>query len=253
MREDLLGHYLDAVSEHIELDRGAFLERFPGFVLLRILQGMGAYGYLGLYGRKPQFVARIPPAINELESLLDSGFLPIELPELRRALEHIVAHETLRTPMPELGGELTVRVGSFSYKRGIPEDPGGHGGGFVYDCRALPNPGRLAEYAGLSGLDGEVSGWLEEQSDVEPFFTNAYELVAAQVETYLSRGFDSLSVQFGCTGGQHRSVYLAERLADQLRSDFPQIAVPLRHAEAMHWPSGARRPGAPSQSTRTSA
>ena len=241
-RQALLEQYLDAVSELIDLDRPRFLSRFRGFVLLRILQGMGAYGYLGLYGRKPQFLARIAPAIDQVEALLSAGFLPIELPELRRSLEVLVGHETLRAPAPKAGPGLTVRVGSFSYKRGVPEDPGGHGGGFVFDCRALPNPGRLAAYAGLSGLDAPVSRWLAEQPQVEPFFERAYGLVAEQVATYQARGFDSLAVHFGCTGGQHRSVHLAERMAATLRTDHPDVHVPVRHAEFLHWPSGATRP-----------
>jgi aminoglycoside/choline kinase family phosphotransferase len=254
-RSQLLEHYLEELGRLIPVDREKFLGRFRGFVVLRILQGMGAYGYLGLYGRKPQFLARIPPAIRQLEGLLETGFLPIEVPELRRTFERLVAHESLRAEPPPPSKRLTVRVGSFSYKRGIPVDPSGHGGGFAFDCRALPNPGRLAEFAGLSGLDPSVSGWLREQSAVEPFFQNALGLVEAQVRTYAARGFDSLAVHFGCTGGQHRSVHLAERMAGTLEERFPDIDVPLDHAEWMHWPATAARPrpGDASPASSTSA
>jgi len=241
-RAALLENYLDALGEHLPLDREKFLSRYRGFVFLRIMQGMGAYGYLGLYGRKPQFVARIPHAVRDVESLLETGFLPLELPEMRTAFERIVASEALRAaPIPVSSAGLTVRVGSFSYKRGLPEDPGGHGGGFAFDCRALPNPGRLAEFAGLSGLDPAVGTWFERQPSVAAFLAHARELVEAQVSTYLRRGFDSLHVQFGCTGGQHRSVYLAECLARALSTNSAGIDVPVRHAEAVHWPVTAAR------------
>ena len=164
---------------------------------------------------------------------------------MRAAFENIVASEVLRASPPQAEEGLTVRVGSFSYKHGLPEDPGGHGGGFAFDCRALPNPGRLAEYAGLSGLDPAVPAWLQTQPEVEPFFARALALVEAHVDTYLARGFDSLQVQFGCTGGQHRSVYMAERLTAALRARFPAIQVPVRHAEAVHWPATAARRAPP--------
>ena len=164
------------------------------------------------------------------------------MPELRRVFEQLAANQFLRTEPAPTGPGLTVRVGSFSYKRGAPEDPGGHGGGFVFDCRALPNPGRLPEYAGCSGLEPDVATWLQREGPTAPFFDHVLGLVAAQVETYLDRGFDSLQVLFGCTGGQHRSVYFADRLGTVLRERFPQGDVAVTHAEAVHWPATARRP-----------
>jgi len=252
VRAELLDHYLDALAEHVPVDRERFLAHYRGFVFLRIMQGMGAYGYLGLYGRKPQFLARIPHAINDIETLLGSGFMPLELPELKAAFAAIVSDESLRLAPPPPQPGLTVRVGSFSYKRGVPEDVGGHGGGFAFDCRALPNPGRQAEYAGRSGLEAEVIAYLDAEAACEPYFRHVLELVATQVQAYLERGFDSLQVQFGCTGGQHRSVYMAERLGAALSARFPAVHTQVTHAEAVHWPAKAMRPGA-SRSTRAGA
>jgi len=240
-RERLLDHYLTALAEYVPVQRDSFLTHFRGFVVLRILQGLGAYGYLGLYGRKPQFLARIPPAIADLEGLLASGFLPLDLPELRAVFERLIASETLRAETRTPATGLTVRVGSFSYKRGVPADPSGHGGGFTFDCRALPNPGRLAAYAGRSGLEDEVADWLETQAATDAFYAQAAALVEAQVARYEERGFDSLQVLFGCTGGQHRSAYLARRLATALAKCHPEATVCVTHHEALHWPVTARR------------
>ncbi len=243
-RDELLDHYLTSLDAHVPVQRDRFLAHFRGFVVLRILQGLGAYGYLGLYGRKPQFLARIPHAIADLEALMATGLLPLDVPELRTVFEHLVADDALRTDPRTKSTGLTVRVGSFSYKHGVPEDPGGHGGGFAFDCRALPNPGRMAEYAGHSGLEDHVVTWLEERPEVDAYFESTLRLVQAQVERYLVRGFDSLQVLFGCTGGQHRSVYMAERMAKSLRETFPDAAVALAHHETLHWPATARRPDA---------
>jgi len=243
-RTRLLDHYLAALAEHIPVGRELFLTHFRGFVVLRILQGLGAYGYLGLYGRKPQFLARIPPAIADLEALLASGFLPLDLPELRTVFERLIANEALRAEARPSATGLTVRVGSFSYKRGIPADPGGHGGGFTFDCRALPNPGRLAAFVGKSGLDEDVADWLAAQPETQRFYLQALALAHAQVTRYEERGFDSLQILFGCTGGQHRSTYLAHHLAAALRERHPTATLAVTHHEALHWPVTARRAGA---------
>jgi aminoglycoside/choline kinase family phosphotransferase len=241
-RDALLDHYLEALATHIEVDRDRFLAHFRGFVVLRILQGLGAYGYLGLYGRKPQFVARIPHAIRDIEALLASGFLPLDLPELRRVFETLVADEVLRREPPRANGEhLTVRIASFSYKGGYPPDEGGHGGGYAFDCRGLPNPGRLPEYAGRSGLEPEVVAYLETEPACGPFFDHAHALVTAQIQVYVDRGFDSLQVLFGCTGGQHRSVYMAERLGRVLRAAGLTANVTVDHMETARWPASAAR------------
>jgi aminoglycoside/choline kinase family phosphotransferase len=238
-REELLEHYLDALEGHLEVDRDQFREHFRGYVLVRILQAMGAYGYRGFFERKPRFLQSVPPAIQNIEVLLGRGGVPVDLPELQAVLERIVGNETLRRrPKPQQPG-LTVRIGSFSYKHGLPEDPGGHGGGYVFDCRALHNPGRYAEYTELCGCDDDVIRFLEATPETGEFWERVVGLVDHQVRTYLRRGFTSLNVQFGCTGGQHRSVYFAERLAEELLRRFPDINVSLEHREEGRWPSGA--------------
>ncbi|MDQ3388841.1 MAG: phosphotransferase [Gemmatimonadota bacterium] len=236
LRDQLLDHYLDALEGHLPVDRERFRQHFRGYVFVRIMQAMGAYGYRGFFERKTRFLQSVPPAIRNIERLLETGFIPIELPELRGVFERIVDSRTLRRTPVRVPPGLTVHVGSFSYKHGYPEDAAGHGGGFVFDCRALHNPGRYAEYAGLCGCDEPVVGFLQGIPEVEEFWKQARSLARMQVETYLTRGFTSLSIFFGCTGGQHRSVYLAERLASYLRATFPQIHVALVHREEGRWP-----------------
>jgi aminoglycoside/choline kinase family phosphotransferase len=237
VREQLLEHYLDALQSHIPVNRDLFREHYRGYVLVRILQAMGAYGYRGFFERKPRFLQSVPPAVDNIERLLKTGLLSIEVPELRGVLERICQSETLRRKPARAAPGLTVSIGSFSYKHGYPEDSSGHGGGFVFDCRALHNPGRYAEYTELCGCDAPVSDFLKQDPQVEEFWQSVRTLVDTQVRTYLKRGFTSLSVHFGCTGGQHRSVYFAERLARHLEEHFPGVTVRLAHREEARWPA----------------
>jgi aminoglycoside/choline kinase family phosphotransferase len=240
-REEILGHYLDALEAHLPVDRDLFREHYRGYVLVRIMQAMGAYGYRGFFERKPRFLQSVPPAVDNIERLLENSLLPIRLPELERVFQRICAAKTLRRkPVPQPSG-LTVQIGSFSYKHGYPEDQGGHGGGFVFDCRALHNPGRYSDYTDLCGRDEQVVEFLQKDGDVDVFWSSVRTLVDRQVETYRKRGFTSLSVHFGCTGGQHRSVYFAERLAEHLRSRFPAVNVKLIHREEGAWPANRPR------------
>jgi hypothetical protein len=241
LRQELLDHYLDVLGAHLVVDRERFLLEFRGFTLIRILQAMGAYGYRGFYERKPHFLASVPPALKNIEHLLRSGPLPVPLPELRAVFERMVASERLKGSGAPQAGRLTVHLGSFSYRRGVPADPGGNGGGFVFDCRALPNPGHDTEQAGLCGRDARVIRSLDAQAETHAFFAHAEAMVVAQVATYRGRGWSALSVAFGCTGGQHRSVYMAERLARALRERFPDVRVELVHAERARWPATADR------------
>jgi aminoglycoside/choline kinase family phosphotransferase len=236
VREALLDHYLAALAERVPVDREAFRTHYRGFVVIRILQAMGAYGYRGFYERKAHFLKSVPHAVANLERLLAAGLLPIDVPELRAVLERVVATPALRdAPAPPLPG-LTVRVGSFSYRHGWPEDPSGHGGGFVFDCRAVENPGLDAALAGRTGLDPEVSRFLDGLPAAAEFLAHARALVEAQVRAYLARGWSSLDVRFGCTGGQHRSVHFAERLAAALAARFPEARVVVEHRERGRWP-----------------
>jgi aminoglycoside/choline kinase family phosphotransferase len=238
LRGELLSYYLDRLEERLPVDRGTFCAHFRGYVLVRIMQAMGAYGYRGFYERKARFLASVPNAIRNIERLLETGFVSVELPELRGVFERIVASQALRRTPVEVPPGLTVHTGSFSYKHGYPEDTTGHGGGFVFDCRALHNPGRYSEYASLCGCDEPVSTFLGELPEVEEFWKHVRALVDRQVEVYQTRGFTALSVWFGCTGGQHRSVYFAERLAKHLAKRFPAIHVRLAHREEPRWGPG---------------
>lgn len=228
-RVRLVETYLAALAQHIPVDRAGFLSHYDGFTLIRILQAMGAYGFRGFYERKPQFLRSVPYAIRNLEALLGSTRLPIKLPSLFAALQRIVRSTRLREMAPAPVA-LTVQVRSFSFRSGYPADESGHGGGFVFDCRSLPNPGREPEFAHLTGEDAAVIAWLELRPEVQAFLTRAHDIVDDAVDTYARRHFTHLSVAFGCTGGQHRSVYCARRLAAHLR-EHKGVTVELSHRD----------------------
>ncbi|MFA6003539.1 MAG: RNase adapter RapZ [Elusimicrobiota bacterium] len=229
LREELLGRYLDAVAEIIPLDREDFLKHYPAFVYIRIMQAMGAYGLRGFYERKGHFLQSIPYAIRNLEYLLRTTELPIKLPALMGVFHSMVGSSYLR----QFGAaslKLTVRIQSFSYRNGMPTDEKGHGGGFVFDCRALPNPGKHKQFAKLNGKDPEVVAMLAADPAVQGFLGHVYGLIDQSVDNYRSRNFSDLMVSFGCTGGQHRSVYCAELMAKRLRAQ-DGLSVELRHRE----------------------
>jgi aminoglycoside/choline kinase family phosphotransferase len=229
LRQELLGYYLDCLSEHLDFRREAFLEHYYAYVYVRIMQALGAYGFRGFYERKPHFLQSVPYALKNLRWLAHNVTLPIALPALMDAFNGMLASEKLQAlAAPENG--LTVRVFSFSFHRQMPADEEGHGGGFVFDGRGLPNPGREERFRTLTGKDAPVIAYLEQQESVREFLRNAEEMVDATVASYQRRGFSSLMVSFGCTGGQHRSVYLAEQLAKHLRG-CNGVQVVVRHIE----------------------
>jgi aminoglycoside/choline kinase family phosphotransferase len=235
-RDRLKAQYVQAAAELTPLDRPAFEKFYRGFALIRLMQAMGAYGYRGFYERKTHFLQSVPYAIRNLEHLLAAGELPVALPALEDALHRIVASARLRAIAPVASPlTLTIRLESFSYKRGYPLDDSGHGGGFVFDCRALPNPGREIRFATLTGRDAEVVAWLRQYDEVAQFLAQVLGLLEPTLQAYHQRSFTHLSVAFGCTGGQHRSVYCAETLAQTLRQR-PGLAVEVRHREAPLWP-----------------
>jgi RNase adaptor protein for sRNA GlmZ degradation len=197
---------------------------------------MGAYGYRGFYERKTHFLQSVPYALRNLEHLLGSSRLPIRLPALWATLEQVVRSTRLREVAP-VSLPLTVRIESFSYKKGMPADASGHGGGFVFDCRLLPNPGREERFKTRAGDEPEVRSWLDRHDEVRQFFSRTDEIVTQAVESYRARSFTHLSVAFGCTGGQHRSVYGATLLAARLR-ERAGVQVELRHRDVL-------RPAAP--------
>ncbi|MCB0282282.1 MAG: phosphotransferase [Calditrichae bacterium] len=229
VREELLEIYLEELEKIISLDRKKFLQYFYGFVFIRIMQALGAYGFRGFYERKEHFLKSVPYAIQNLESLLHSADLPIKIPALSDAWSRLVRSSYLRT-LSSNQLRLTVRLDSFSYKRGIPWDEKGHGGGFVFDCRALPNPGRYEEYQSLTGNDQPVIEFLKKEESVDVFLDHAYALVSSTLKNYQMRNFTDLMIAFGCTGGQHRSVYCANQIASRLKKEF-NIDVKLRHRE----------------------
>ncbi|HEX6589788.1 MAG TPA: RNase adapter RapZ [Longimicrobiales bacterium] len=235
VRDRLLDSYLDSLAQHTVVDRARFREHYVVYVLIRIMQAMGAYGYRGFFERKPRFLQSVPFAARNIERLLAAG-LPLRLPELERIYRTIVDRYALTDRDDDAATGLTVHVGSFSYRRGYPEDHGGHGGGFVFDCRAIPNPGRQLEFQTQCGLDQGVIDYIEATGEAGSYWVHVQSLVDAQVREYLRRGFSSLTVMFGCTGGQHRSVYFAERLAAHLREQFPDVRVRVSHREQADWP-----------------
>ncbi len=229
VRQRLLDRYLDALAGHITLDREAFLRHYYAFVYIRIMQALGTYGFRGFYERKPHFLQSVPYALKNLRWLAHNVSLPIALPTLMKAFEAMFRSERLQE-LEGAKGVVTVRIFSFSFHRGLPPDETGNGGGFVFDTRSIPNPGREERFKPLTGRDPAVIEYLEQQESLRLFFSNVTALVDATVSDYQRRGFQNLMVSFGCTGGQHRSVYLAERLAAHLRSR-EGVEVIVRHRE----------------------
>ena len=229
LRQQLLDHYLDCVAEYAEIDRDTFLKHYYAYVYARILQALGAYGFRGFYERRPHFLQSVPYALKNLRWLLHNANLPIALPTLMGAFESMLGSEKLHSIAKE-ADNLVVRVNSFSFHRELPKDDSGNGGGFIFDGRSLPNPGREEKFKELTGRDAPVIEYLSQQESVHQFLACVYTLVDASVANYQARGFKSLMISFGCTGDQHRSVFLAEQLARRLRSRNG-LTVELHHIE----------------------
>ena len=227
LRQELLEHYLDTLAGFIDLKRAVFMEHYYAYVYVRIMQAMGAYGFRGFYERKPHFLQSVPYALKNLRWLLHNVELPVALPALMDAFKRMVGSEKLQSFAPQTG-TLILRVFSFSFHKGMPSDESGNGGGFVFDCRSIPNPGREERYKPLTGKDSAVIEYLHQQESMHQFFANVTSLVDASVNAYQQRGFKDLMVSFGCTGGQHRSVFMAERLAAHLRGRAG-VEVIIRH------------------------
>lgn len=227
IREELLSYYIEVFSSVKGFDRENFSKYFYGFVLIRMLQALGAYGFRGYFERKYFFLQSIPPAVKNLQWFIENVKMDIHIPQLWNCFEQIVASNSLKEygQMPK---ELTVSVNSFSYKSGIPVDNTGNGGGFVFDCRALPNPGRLDKFKDLTGKDLPVIEYLKEKEEVKQFADRVYQMIESSLKVYQERNFNSLMVNFGCTGGQHRSVFFAEEIARRIKENF-NVTVNLRH------------------------
>jgi UPF0042 nucleotide-binding protein len=229
----LLEDYMDSfeqVSGH-PLDRNVFRSQYNGYVLIRLLQVLGAYGFRGLFERKAQFLTSIPLALKNLKEFFDNQRLGITVPEFRRVLDICVADDVIQqfTPTQATADTpLVVKICSFSYRKGWPADDSGNGGGFVFDCRGILNPGRIFSMKTKTGRDKEVMDYLEQQTKMADFLNSVFDIVDITVEEYIKRDFESLMVSFGCTGGQHRSVYAADALARHLKNKF-KVKVQLQH------------------------
>ncbi|HTQ59080.1 MAG TPA: RNase adapter RapZ [Candidatus Solibacter sp.] len=227
LRQQLYFDYLRALETQIPVDREAFLHYYYAYVYVRIMQALGAYGFRGFYERKVHFLQSVPYALKNLRWLLHQTELPIALPALMAAFQGMLASEKLQG-LAHDADNLVVRVFSFSFHQGLPQDGSGNGGGFVFDGRSLPNPGREERFKSLTGQDAPVIDYLNQQETVHQFLASVLSLVDASITSYQSRGFKNLMISFGCTGGQHRSVFLAEQLAKRLRNR-PGLEVVLRH------------------------
>lgn len=239
-KEVLFNSYIENMAkiQKSRVEEIHFRKGYQQFVLLRLLQVLGAYGFRGLIQNKPHFISSIPGALRSLQRFLsDNPHLPA-YPELRTFLEKLCDDRMLaKYPQNEWAEDekkLKVTIQSFSYKKGIPEDEQGHGGGFVFDCRGIMNPGRIDAYKTLSGKDPSVIRYLERETLMPQFLDHVMGIVSLTVHDYLSRSFEHLSISFGCTGGQHRSVYAAEETAAFLRQRF-QVPVEVIHRNQEAW------------------
>ena len=266
LREELLQVYLDALKAYLPVDEAHFRERLRLFILFRMLQVLGCYGYRGLWERNQSFIDSIPPALDIVKSLLPLADYPYLSEVMSRLVGDALSPEGVLFPKPSAigdcsvpptapfrvsgplprmwprvatglgnntpssGASLTVTVYSFSFKKGLPEDTSGKGGGSVFDCRSVHNPGKYERFKQLTGLDAPVIEFLEEDGEILRFLDHVYALVDAHVERFLQRGFTHLQVSFGCTGGQHRSAYSAQHLAEHLVAKYP-VKVHLIHRE----------------------
>ncbi len=233
-KNDLLEYYIEVINELLPtpVQKEVFISQYNGYVVIRMLQVLGAYGFRGLFERKAHFLSSIPLALRNLKWFLANRKVGLIVPTLDSILSHITSDEVIATFEPIKATDTTpliVKVKSFSFlKTGIPVDPSGNGGGFVFDCRGILNPGRYEPYKKITGREKEVMDFLEQQTKMPEFLNNVYNIVDISVEDYIERGFESLSINFGCTGGQHRSVYAAEQTARHLRNKY-KVKVELEH------------------------
>ncbi|MFV0500252.1 MAG: phosphotransferase [Bacteroidales bacterium] len=227
IREELLEYYIEELKKYKEVDINDFINRFYASVYLRIFQALGAYGYRGYFERKTHFLESIPYALSNLSYLQKNNKMPISLPYLNNIINSMIESDKLKEIHKT---NLTIDIKSFSFKKGYPYDASGNGGGYIFDCRAINNPGRYEEYKSLNGKDREVIEFLEKQPETNEFFENTLSLVNQNINVYLKRGFTNLSVYYGCTGGQHRSVFFAEKLFKTL-CERQDIDVVISHLE----------------------
>jgi aminoglycoside/choline kinase family phosphotransferase len=230
-RTELLSFYLDQLNQRKKVNQNDFKKYYYGYVLIRLLQTLGAYGFRGYYENKTHFLLSIPYALKNLRWLVDEKHIPGKLPELKNIFVSILKNEELKKlDVGQQSKQLKVTINSFSYKDGIPKDFSGNGGGFVFDCRSLENPGRYPQYKDSTGLDENVIIFLREKNDVKEFLNSIFSIIDESVKNYINREFKDLMINFGCTGGQHRSVYCAESLARHLKENF-NVAIEINHIQ----------------------
>ncbi|MBC7935278.1 MAG: phosphotransferase [Rhizobacter sp.] len=238
-KEGLLEDYMDSFELLVggNLDRNVFRSQYHGYVLIRLLQVLGAYGFRGLFERKAQFLTSIPLALNNIKWFMEHHNVGIAVTTFKQVLDICVSDEVIQQFTPIQATEetaLVVTINSFSYKKGIPADPGENGGGFVFDMRGILNPGRFDEYKKQSGLDKPVKDFLDQRTKMPNYLNSVFDIVDISVSDYIERGFASLMVNFGCTGGQHRSVFAAEALARHLKNKF-KVKIILTHSNKENW------------------
>ena len=241
-KNNLVEYYMDCVQDVLlkPIDRIRFISQYNGYILIRLLQVLGAYGFRGLFERKAHFLTSIPLALRNIKWFLQNKQVGVNLPEFERLLNLMVEDEIIHRFEPPKATDatpLTVHISSFSYKAtGIPKDETENGGGFVFDCRGILNPGRFEPYKQLTGRDKEVKDFLEQQTKMPQFLNSIYNLVDIAVEDYMNRNFENLMINFGCTGGQHRSVYAADAVARHLRNKYG-VKIELKHLvqDAKNW------------------
>ena len=227
LKETLIKTYRDSLKQYITIDDDEFYNRLRHFVLFRTMQVLGAYGFRGYFEKKPHFLQSVPFAIDNLRKLINKQPFT-EYPYMQQLLMEL----TSMRQFSDLGREkrLEVRIFSFAYKKGIPEDTSGNGGGYIFDCRAIENPGKFEHYKHFIGTDQEVIKFLEDDGGVIKFMEHVYALADAHVQRYIQRKFTNMMFGFGCTGGQHRSVYCAQHLAEHIAKNF-NVKVILYHRE----------------------
>jgi aminoglycoside/choline kinase family phosphotransferase len=230
--EDYINAFENALGQPV--DKGVFRQQYNGYVLIRLLQVLGAYGFRGLFERKAHFLTSIPLALQNLQWFVQNQNIGIALPEFKKVLDICTSEAVIQafTPVQATSATpLLVKVNSFSYlKTGYPKDETKNGGGFVFDCRGILNPGRIDEFKQQTGRDKPVKDYLEQQTKMPDFLSNVYNILDIAVEDYIKRGFESLMINFGCTGGQHRSVYAADAVVRHLRNKFA-VKIELNHLE----------------------
>ena len=229
-REELLNYYIDVLVNFRKTNTSEFRHYFYPFALIRGFQALGAYGFRGLIEKKAVFLQSIPLALKNLKWLINHSEIPVELPELKRVIEEIGNAKRFEYQFPSDTDTLTIRIFSFSFMKSIPDDLAGHGGGFVFDCRGIHNPGKYPEYRELTGKDKEVQDFFKRKSGMADFLKDIHSILTRHIDAYIQNGYKNMQVSFGCTGGRHRSVYASEKITEMLKKR-KDVRVVLRHME----------------------